>query len=104
MIAHNKDVSRPYCGVPQDINHDDGYGYREDVRHEQQCHSCDKIFVYTTSISFYYEAEKADCLNGSEHNFQPTRTYPKEYSQMKCTICDTERECTKEEMQQILNK
>ena len=31
----SKDVDCPYCGHPQDINHDDGYGYEEVVLHQQ---------------------------------------------------------------------
>ena len=30
----------------QDINHDDGYGYEEDVTHEQECSNCEKTFVF----------------------------------------------------------
>lgn len=65
------DIECPYCGEDQDICHDDGQGYAEDTLHEQQCGDCEKNFVFTTSISFYYEADKADCLNGAEHNMQP---------------------------------
>ena len=53
------DIDCPYCGKGQDINHDDGYGYEEDEIFEQECSGCDKVFVFTTSIDFYYEAEKA---------------------------------------------
>jgi hypothetical protein len=72
------DVNCPYCGAPQEINHDDGRGYSEDDKHEQQCNECEKIFVFTTSISYYYEAEKADCLNDGEHNYKRTHTIPRE--------------------------
>lgn len=87
----SKDVQCPYCGHEQDINHDDGYGYEQDRKHEQDCRSCEKTFIYTTMISFDYEVEKADCLNGSEHNWTPTKTYPRECTLMICSICDTER-------------
>jgi hypothetical protein len=91
------DVECPYCGKGQDINHDDGYGYHEEVTHQQQCGHCDKTFTYTTSISFYYEAEKADCLNDGEHNWVPTMTTPKYFTKMRCTMCDEERTPTEEE-------
>jgi DNA-directed RNA polymerase subunit RPC12/RpoP len=64
------DVECPYCGSKEDINHDDGYGYEEDKKHEQQCSECGKNFTFTTSISFHYDAEKADCLNGAEHRME----------------------------------
>ena len=85
------DVECPYCGEGQEINHDDGYGYDEDERHEQQCSDCDKHFVFTTSISYYYEAEKADCLNGGDHVVKMSCTYPREYSTMNCENCDYKR-------------
>ncbi len=87
------DVKCPYCGKYQEINHDDGYGYKEDELHQQQCGNCDKYFVFTTSISFYYEAEKADCLNDDgEHDFHPTSTYPKCCTRLRCSMCDEEKE------------
>ena len=97
------DILCPYCGKEQDIEHDGGYGYEENEVHKQQCGECDKYFTYTTSISFYYDAEKADCLNGDEHNFFPTKTYPKQYSLMRCEDCGEERIPTTEEMTKILN-
>lgn len=92
-----KDVECPYCGHEQDISHDDGYGYSESEIYNQQCHNCDKYFSFTTSISFYHEVAKADCLNGSNHNWQPTKTYPKCCTKMYCPDCGEEREPTKEE-------
>ena len=92
-----QDVECPYCETWQDINHDDGYGYEEDGYHEQQCDSCEKNFVFTTSISYFYEAYKADCLNGDEHDYQPTMTHPKAWTTMRCKMCDIEREPTSEE-------
>jgi len=100
----HEDVSCPYCGTYQDINHDDGYGYEEDVKHEQQCNNCDKYFTYTTSIVYYYEAEKADCLNGDEHDWEPTHTYPKEFTKMECTYCGERREPNEEEWKDILEE
>ena len=61
------DVECPYCGLGQDINHDDGYGYEEDETHQQQCPRCKKTFTYKTCISTSYQVEKADCLNGFAH-------------------------------------
>src|SRR3990167_9792249 len=96
------DIKCPYCNAEQEINHDDGRGYEEDVRHEQQCGECDKYFTFTTSVLYYYDAEKADCLNGAEHDFHPNRTYPKEYTKMFCSTCEETRKPTDEEMKVIL--
>lgn len=98
-----KDINCPYCNAEQDINHDDGYGYEENETHNQQCEECDKYFTFTTSISYYYESEKADCLNGGGHDFEATKTFPVEFSQMRCSMCDDERKPTESEMTEILN-
>lgn len=91
------DVNCPYCDAEQEINHDDGYGYEEDLIHNQECDNCDKTFTFTTSISYYYEAQKADCLNGSEHIYKPTITFPREFTEMRCIMCDDERNPTADE-------
>ena len=96
------DVNCPYCNEGLEINHDDGFGYEEDVTHQQECSNCHKTFVFTTSIHFSYEAEKADCLNGSDHNFKSTHTIPKHCTRMRCAVCDEEREPTKEEWVEIM--
>lgn len=97
-----EDVNCPYCGHGQEINHDDGYGYAEDRKHEQTCWACDKTFAFTTSISFSYKAEKADCLNGGEHRYEPTMTAPRRYTEMECLDCGGRRKPTDEEMAKIL--
>lgn len=96
-----KDVNCPYCGYEQDINHDDGYGYEEGVLHQQQCGECDKIFTFSTSISFDYDVEKADCLNGGEHIWRPQKVYPVQYTKMECEYCGEERQPNEEEWKQI---
>lgn len=63
----NDEVKCPYCGVEQEINHDDGYGYAEDCHHEQDCVSCERTFEFTTSISFDYSVY---CLGG-DHELEP---------------------------------
>jgi len=85
------DVKCPYCGSEQEICHDDGYGYEEDRIHTQECSKCEKIFTYRTRISFDYEASKADCRNGGEHDFQKTNTYPPEFAKLRCSVCGEEK-------------
>jgi hypothetical protein len=88
------DINCPYCEKELDINHDDGFGYQEGVKHQMECRHCEKSFVFETSISFYYEAEKADCLNDGKHEYKINTTFPKEFSQMECTMCGDKRELT----------
>lgn len=85
------DVECPYCGAGQEINHDDGYGYEEGEIFNQECGSCGKTFAYTTSISFYYKASKADCLNGGEHDFKPVVHFPRYWPDWaRCSDCGYE--------------
>ena len=92
-----KDIECPYCEEWQEVDHDDGVGYEEDVAFQQECRDCNKTFIFYTSILYCYEAQKANCLNGKKHNFELTYTQPREYSRMRCSMCDEEREPTKQE-------
>ena len=91
------DIECPYCGEEFDINHDDGFGYAEGVKHHQECPHCEKSFVFETSISFYYEPEKADCMNGDAHDYRLSSTYPRELSQMQCSTCGDIRQLSDDE-------
>lgn len=82
------DVKCPYCGEDQEICHDDGYGYEEGMKYSQQCGKCNKYFIYITSISFNYDAKKADCLNDAEHDFQPTAYKHSGHTRLVCTVCE----------------
>lgn len=93
----NDDLECPYCGKGLEVCHDDGQGYAEGVKHQMECGHCNKSFVFETSISFYYEPEKADCLNDGNHKYKPTNTYPKEFTKMECVMCGTQRNPTDDE-------
>jgi hypothetical protein len=92
----SRDVLCPYCGTPQDINHDDGYGYEEDQLHQQECRECEKTFAYTTTIATYYKTYQADCLNDGEHQWERTKTYPPEFARLRCKTCGDEMPITSE--------
>lgn len=98
------DINCPYCDAEQDICHDDGFGYSEGVKHQMQCDFCKKYFVFETSISFDYDPSPADCLNGGEHDWKPSATYPVEFTTMECTMCDETRKPTDYEMKSIIEK
>jgi hypothetical protein len=98
-MSHDFDC--PYCGEPFEVCHDDGHGYAEGVKHHDRCRSCDKAFVFETSICFYFEPERADCLNDGQHSWKATRSYPVESTRMQCAHCGDERKPTPEEMAAI---
>ena len=85
------DLECPYCEAKLNVCHDDGFGYEEGMRHEMQCSECDKNFVFETSISFDYEPEKAECLNGQPHRPTDSRILNQGYPDyLKCQDCDYE--------------
>jgi len=86
-----KDLECPYCGAELNINHEEGFGYEEDILHEMQCSECEKYFVFLTSVSYCYSSSKADCLNDDNHDWKPTHTSSKEYTRLKCSMCDEQR-------------
>ncbi len=91
------DLNCPYCDAELNICHDDGFGYEEGVNHQMECGECEKSFVFQTSILFYYEAEKADCLNDGKHNWKIDSNYPQFFAKMECSTCGDKRELTEEE-------
>jgi transposase-like protein len=91
------DMECPYCGAGQEVCHDDGHGYSEEVKHKQECSECGKNFVFETTIVLYYEPSKADCLNGADHELVFRKSWPDEYSRMVCKHCDFARRATPEE-------
>lgn len=96
------DIECPYCGHEQEVCHDDGFGCEEDTYHQDECSSCEKEFVFTTAISFSYCPKKADCLNGSDHNYKPTFTYPVSCTRMQCDDCGEERQPTETELNDVI--
>ena len=96
-----KDLECPYCNQELDVCHDDGENFDESENHEMQCKFCEKNFIFRTSIVYYYYPEKADCLNGSPHDFKPTKTFPKFLTKMRCSICGTKREITADERKEF---
>lgn len=90
----------PYCGKTMDDPDD---CYEPDVTYEHECPHCEKNFVFSVDYIRTYSEKKADCLNGAEHKYEPTCTYPKQYTKMRCKYCDDTRTCTEREMAQVLS-
>lgn len=66
------------------------------------CSECDKTFVFTTAIYFNYNPEKADCLNGGEHQWKQTNVHPRQYTKWFCMDCDAEKLLSETEMAALL--
>ena len=79
------DLECPYCEA------NCGYAYdlegTEDIEHE--CDKCGKTFLFDVEYDPVYYERKADCLNGSPHDYKPLNYYdpPRE----RCSICNQVR-------------
>lgn len=80
----------PYCEHDCGDHFDDCY--EQDVEYEHECQECGKNFIYIIEYSPNFTGHKADCLNGSDCDFQPICGYPKEYFENKrrCSMCSKE--------------
>ena len=99
-----RDVECPYCGEWQEIDHSDGRGYAENEIHQQECGDCEKTFVFDTGIIYVYDAEKADCLNGGEHDWKETNTFPKKFTNLECSVCGEQKAVSPERLQELVKE
>lgn len=95
------DMECPYCGAGVTIEHSD-YDIEDGSSHETECRECGKAFVFTVRISVNYTPQKADCLNGSPHNYRFSICAPAEYSTMQCTMCGDRRALTEDERKELI--
>ena len=84
-----KDIECPYCEHEFDICTDDGHGCEESFTYHEQCPACKKLFTFTTTLSFHYEADKADCLNGAKHKLSfVEQNFSGKRLNFRCKSCD----------------
>ncbi len=82
----------PYCGKKQEIDND-GCSYDEGNIYQQECAGCGKNFAYVTTVSIFHEAFAAPCMNGDAgHDWRVTKTFPRCYRKLRCSICGEEKE------------
>lgn len=83
------DVECPYCSHEQEVVQDDGHGCIDGEMYEEQCEKCEKFFALCPSISYDFSASKADCMNGSPHNWKVNeRLYNENMMRRYCKDCD----------------
>jgi DNA-directed RNA polymerase subunit RPC12/RpoP len=90
-------VECPYCGLDFEVNTDDGRHYQDGESLEEECPHCDMMVMVSSSVSWYREASKADCLNGiSDHDWTewskhwPVEENTKWYARRRCNDCEKE--------------
>lgn len=90
------EVTCPYCEQEFDVDTDDGRHYKDGESEPEECPNCEKTVLVASSCSWYREAEKADCLNGSDHPWSEWTTHwvgekgeneGKFYERRYCTTC-----------------
>jgi hypothetical protein len=79
----------PYCKKELEPSPDQ---YEPDTPHEEECHQCEKSFIFYIEYYPTYTTIKAPCLNGGEHNYQDINGYPTEYydGRVRCSYCENE--------------
>lgn len=92
MMSHY-DVECPYCGHEYDICNDDGWACEEDTRYEEECPSCEKLFVIYPSWEVYYSVRKTECLNGdAEHDWHKIPFFQTlKVDHYRCNVCGIEK-------------
>ena len=84
------DLYCPYCGENLG-SHVDDY-HEQDTEYEHRCPKCEKNFIFTIDYVPYFSSNKADCLNGVEHDYRKITGYPKEFfkNKRRCFMCSKE--------------
>ena len=103
----SKDLQCPYCSLWDEASPD---SLEPDLLHKHECSHCEKRYTFTVEYSPDYYTQKADCLNGGEHDWQdhladediskPETWYLRKYFELKreCSACGKdERRAVKKE-------
>jgi len=87
------EIECPYCEHGFDLCHDDGAYYNEEDKPEEcECPKCEKNFLVYSQQDWSFTGQKADCLNGSPHNWEPQSGYPNpfHFGRFDCKDCGAE--------------
>lgn len=78
----------PYCDKGME-NPDDCY--EPNTLYEEECPHCGLNFVFEVEYSITYNTKQASCLNGGNHDYKKTDTFPIEFTRLRCTMCGDEQ-------------
>jgi hypothetical protein len=82
-------IECPYCKAEQPAPDDCD---DPSVNYQHECGECGKSFIFTVDYTKDFYPEKADCLNGGEHDYKQIKGCPSEYfiGRKRCSMCDDE--------------
>jgi hypothetical protein len=92
-----EEIECPYCEHAYDLCHDDGAFYNEGQSEEEKCPNCEKHFLVHSSMSWNFNAEKAECLNDGNHSWVKAyseaniKNHPDLGKREKCETCGRTR-------------
>lgn len=77
----------PYCEHDCGDCFDDQH--EQDVEYEHECEECGKKFMFTINYYPSFSSNKADCLNGGEHQWEKIDGIPVEMfkDKYRCSQC-----------------
>ena len=80
----------PYCDKEVDTPDDSSH---PETPYENECPHCGKSFIFYVEYDPSFNTNKAPCLNGGEHDFQPIIGWPKEFflNKFRCSYCAIEK-------------
>lgn len=77
----------PYCKCLTEVELERDWATTKNDPHEAKCCHCHKNFVFHTEFFLTLHPKKADCLNGSPHQFAEWLGLPHGYEKKECKDC-----------------
>lgn len=77
----------PYCKCLTEVELERDWATTKNDPHEAKCCHCHKNFVFHTEFVLTLHPKKADCLNGSPHQFAEWLGLPHGYEKKECKDC-----------------
>ena len=89
----------PYCEKSIEIYCDE---FIDGETSNQKCEYCGKVFAFGVKIVTEYHLKKAPCLNGGEHDWELSYTFPGCRHWVECKNCGKSRSCSQIELQELI--
>ena len=64
---------------------------RESYPYSFKCEVCRMTFVIQVTLTYALSAQKANCLNGGNHDYEETFARPRKHAKLRCKNCYDEK-------------